>query len=231
MWPASLNLTWNVSCTTVYLIKKKKWRLTINNTLHGRLHVAMVSFLKMYRAFTKPRTVILNACVFRDARRVHCLKAVRTSGVWPHSWTFKTLCIHPECSCPFLHTLTLCDISVSTIQSGILKSPVAIRSLTVEQSMKLCLISVNVHLNGHSRLVVSMPAEPEWGEKPAVSKSAGANNLLSGLRWSRIWVSLGNWAKQRWKCFPGLHSSVSQCLTSSPRGSGRPRSIQTALLV
>lgn len=127
--------------------------------------------------------------------------------------------------------LTLCDISVSTIQSGILKSPVASRSLAVEQSMKLCLISANVHLNGHSSLVVTMPAGPEWEEKPAVSKSAGANNLLRGLRWSRVWVSLGNWAKQGWKCFPGLHSSVSQCLTSSPRGSGRPRSIQTAFLV
>lgn len=97
---------------------------------------------------------------------VHCLKAVRTSGLWPHSWTFKSHCLHPECSCPFLYTLTLRDISVSTIQCGILKPPVASRSLTIEQSMKLCLISVNVHLNCHSRLVVTIPAGQEWEEKP-----------------------------------------------------------------
>lgn len=119
---------------------------------------------------------------FQRCHGVHCLKAVRTSGLWPHHWTFKSHC--------YTQNAVACSFTpwhyVSTNQCGILTPPVASRSLTVEQSMKLCLISVHVHLNCHNRLVVTLPAGQEWEEKPVASKSTGANNLLSGLQWSGV---------------------------------------------
>lgn len=167
MWPASLNLTWNVSCTTVYLIKNKnkktKWCLTINNILHQRGWKWQCLLLRSCRMSTGQGPVFL-AFVFRWGRRLpavfaDCLKAVRASSLWErHSltsqiWTFNLPCLSYCCT----HTLTSHRISTSTVQHGILQPHIASWSSTVaSMNMKLYSVSLNVHLNGHGRLVATI---------------------------------------------------------------------------
>lgn len=101
----------DMECLLYYSVfnKKKKWRLTINNALHGRLHVAMVYFLKMNRASTEHSTAALNAGIFRDAteftawRQWEQVVSDLTTELLSHTVTPRMqlpVPSHPDITCP-----------------------------------------------------------------------------------------------------------------------------------
>lgn len=70
MWPASLNLTWRVSCTTVYLIKC----LTINNILPKETKSDMIIFNYCTKCFQGMMCFSFCVCLFLYMVTIVCLQ-------------------------------------------------------------------------------------------------------------------------------------------------------------